>query len=97
MFYVCFMLTCFIVTVTPLIPLITSSITYSTLVPLFCIDVEAQWCSHGDLLAVAGIERHGLPAESTCASMLRNALVKFYNVEGEHIYTLETPAQVSPV
>ncbi|XP_073339207.1 tubby-related protein 4 [Pagrus major] len=56
-------------------------------------DVEAQWCSQGDLLAVAGMERHGLPAESACASIMRNALVKFYNVQGEHIYTLETPAQ----
>ncbi|XP_068608329.1 tubby-related protein 4 [Brachionichthys hirsutus] len=53
-------------------------------------DVEAQWCSQGDLLAVAGMERH---AESACASIARNALVKFYNVQGEHIYTLETPAQ----
>lgn len=59
-------------------------------------DVEAQWCSQGDLLAVAGMERLGLPAESACASITRNALVKFYNVQGEHIYTLETPAQVSP-
>lgn len=59
-------------------------------------DVEAQWCSQGDLLAVAGMERLGLPAESACASINRNALVKFYNVQGEHIYTLETPAQVSP-
>lgn len=57
-------------------------------------DVEAQWCSQGDLLAVAGMERHGLPAESACTSIMRNALVKFYNVQGEHIYTLETPAQV---
>uniref|UniRef100_A0A3Q3KSR7 Tubby-related protein 4 n=1 Tax=Mastacembelus armatus TaxID=205130 RepID=A0A3Q3KSR7_9TELE len=56
-------------------------------------DVEAQWCSQGDLLAVAGMERHGLPSDSTCVSILRNALVKFYNVQGEHIYTLETPAQ----
>ncbi|TKS86967.1 Tubby-related protein 4 [Collichthys lucidus] len=56
-------------------------------------DVEAQWCSQGDLLAVAGMERHGLPADSACASIMRNALVKFYNVQGEHIYTLETPAQ----
>ncbi|XP_046872936.1 tubby-related protein 4 [Hypomesus transpacificus] len=56
-------------------------------------DVEVQWCSQGDLLAVAGMERHGLPTESTCASIMRNALVKFYNVQGEHIYTLETPAQ----
>lgn len=57
-------------------------------------DVEAQWCSQGDLLAVSGMERHGLPADSACGSMLRNALVKFYNVQGEHIYTLEMPAQV---
>ncbi|XP_026008360.1 tubby-related protein 4 [Astatotilapia calliptera] len=56
-------------------------------------DVEAQWCSQGDLLAVAGMERHGLPSDSACASIMRNALVKFYNVQGEHIYTLETPAQ----
>uniref|UniRef100_A0A3Q2YWF7 Tubby-related protein 4 n=1 Tax=Hippocampus comes TaxID=109280 RepID=A0A3Q2YWF7_HIPCM len=53
-------------------------------------DVEAQWCSQGDLLAVAGMERHGLPSD---AGVTRNALVKFYNVQGEHIYTLETPAQ----
>lgn len=58
-------------------------------------DVEAQWCSQGDLLAVAGMERHGVSSESACASIMRNALVKFYNVQGEHIYTLETPAQVS--
>lgn len=64
-------------------------------VPLCCSDVEAQWCSQGDLLAVAGMERHGLPPEAACASIMRNALVKFYNVQGEHIYTLETPAQVS--
>ncbi|XP_028293273.1 tubby-related protein 4 [Gouania willdenowi] len=54
-------------------------------------DVEAQWCSQGDLLAVAGMERH--PSDSACASIMRNALVKFYNIQGEHIYTLETPAQ----
>ncbi|XP_061700461.1 tubby-related protein 4 isoform X3 [Syngnathoides biaculeatus] len=53
-------------------------------------DVEAQWCSQGDLLAVAGLERHGLASD---AGGTRNALVKFYNVQGEHIYTLETPAQ----
>lgn len=58
-------------------------------------DVEVQWCSLGDLLAVAGMERRRLPADSACASTMRNALVKFYNVQGEHIYTLETPAQVS--
>lgn len=62
---------------------------------LYTKDVEAQWCSQGDLLAVAGMERHGLPSDSACASIMRNALVKFYNVQGEHIYTLETPAQVS--
>uniref|UniRef100_A0A3P9H343 Tubby-related protein 4 n=2 Tax=Oryzias latipes TaxID=8090 RepID=A0A3P9H343_ORYLA len=56
-------------------------------------DVEAQWCSQGDLLAVAGMERHRSPSDSACASITRNALVKFYNVQGEHIYTLETPAQ----
>nr|XP_020463610.1 tubby-related protein 4-like [Monopterus albus] len=56
-------------------------------------DVETQWCSQGDLLAVAGMDRHGLPADSACVSIMRNALVKFYNVQGEHIYTLETPAQ----
>ncbi|XP_013876777.1 tubby-related protein 4 isoform X1 [Austrofundulus limnaeus] len=56
-------------------------------------DVEAQWCSQRDLLAVAGMERHGLPSESACSSILKNALVKFYNVQGEHIYTLETPSQ----
>lgn len=62
----------------------------------FCsTDVEVQWCSQGDLLAVAGMERHGLPSDSACSSMMRNALVKFYNVQGEHIYTLETPAQVN--
>uniref|UniRef100_A0AAV2JDH5 IFT121/TULP4 N-terminal domain-containing protein n=1 Tax=Knipowitschia caucasica TaxID=637954 RepID=A0AAV2JDH5_KNICA len=55
-------------------------------------DVEAQWCSQGDLLAVAGMERH-IPSDTACASIMRNALVKFYNVQGEHIYTLETPAQ----
>lgn len=57
--------------------------------------MEAQWCSQGDLLAVAGMERHRSPSDSACASITRNALVKFYNVQGEHIYTLETPAQVS--
>lgn len=76
------------------------SITYDTqsyLRTYDSADVEVQWCSQGDLLAVAGMERHGLPADSACASIMRNALVKFYNVQGEHIYTLETPAQVSLV
>lgn len=44
---------------------------------------------------MAGMERLGLNAEAACASISRNALVKFYNVQGEHIYTLETPALVS--
>uniref|UniRef100_A0A3B3Q316 Tubby-related protein 4 n=1 Tax=Paramormyrops kingsleyae TaxID=1676925 RepID=A0A3B3Q316_9TELE len=56
-------------------------------------DVVVQWCSQGDLLAVAGLERHSLPADIACISLARNVLVKFYNVHGEHIYTLETPAQ----
>nr|XP_015203992.1 PREDICTED: tubby-related protein 4 [Lepisosteus oculatus]XP_015203994.1 PREDICTED: tubby-related protein 4 [Lepisosteus oculatus] len=56
-------------------------------------DVVVQWCSQGDLLAVAGVERHGMPADPGCMPSMRNALVKFYNVSGEHIYTLETPAQ----
>ncbi|KAJ8275257.1 hypothetical protein COCON_G00098820 [Conger conger] len=43
-------------------------------------DVVVQWCS----------ERVDSPS---CLSLMRNALVKFYNVHGEHIYTLETPAQ----
>uniref|UniRef100_A0A8C9TVZ4 Tubby-related protein 4 n=1 Tax=Scleropages formosus TaxID=113540 RepID=A0A8C9TVZ4_SCLFO len=56
-------------------------------------DVVAQWCSQGDLLAVAGLERHSLPTDLACISLVKNVLVKFYNVHGEHIYTLETPAQ----
>lgn len=69
---------------------------HKVFVLLHSADVEAQWCSQGDLLAVAGMERHGISAEAACASIMRNALVKFYNVQGEHIYTLETPAQVGP-
>lgn len=53
-------------------------------------DVVVQWCSQGDLLAVAGMERLVMTSDPT-----RNAIVKFYNVCGEHIYSLETPAQVS--
>uniref|UniRef100_A0A673HLW2 Tubby-related protein 4-like n=1 Tax=Sinocyclocheilus rhinocerous TaxID=307959 RepID=A0A673HLW2_9TELE len=51
-------------------------------------DVVVQWCSQGDLLAVAGMERLVMTSDPT-----RNAIVKFYNVCGEHIYSLETPAQ----
>ncbi|XP_035277341.1 tubby-related protein 4-like [Anguilla anguilla] len=56
-------------------------------------DVVVQWCSQGDLMAVAGMERHSLQLDPACVTLMRNALVKFYNVHGEHIYTLETPAQ----
>ncbi|KAK1889022.1 Tubby-related protein 4 [Dissostichus eleginoides] len=55
-------------------------------------DVVVQWCSQGDLLAVAGMERALLPSDPSCPPT-RSALVKFYNVQGEHIYTLDTPAQ----
>ncbi|KAI2665672.1 Tubby-related protein 4 [Labeo rohita] len=54
-------------------------------------DVVVQWCSQGDLLAVAGMERLVMTSDPTQAT--RNAIVKFYNVRGEHIYSLETPAQ----
>ncbi|NP_001038560.1 tubby-related protein 4a [Danio rerio] len=53
-------------------------------------DVVVQWSSQGDLLAVAGMERL-VTSDPTQAT--RNAIVKFYNVRGEHIYSLETPAQ----
>ncbi|KPP60929.1 hypothetical protein Z043_121028, partial [Scleropages formosus] len=56
-------------------------------------DVVVQWCSQGDLLAVAGMERLYQTSDPTCAPLPKNALVKFYNVHGEHIYTLETPVQ----
>lgn len=60
----------------------------------YAVDVVVQWCSQGDLLAVAGMEKTLLSAEPSCPPTTRNALVKFYNVGGEHIYTLDTPAQV---
>ncbi|XP_066472220.1 tubby-related protein 4 isoform X2 [Tiliqua scincoides] len=56
-------------------------------------DVVAQWCTQGDLLAVAGMEKLSQLAELSSAAFLKGALVKFYNVHGEHIYTLETPVQ----
>ncbi|KAK9411700.1 tubby-related protein 4 [Crotalus adamanteus] len=56
-------------------------------------DVVAQWCTQGDLLAVAGMEKLSQLAELNAASFLKSALVKFYNIHGEHIYTLETPVQ----
>lgn len=64
--------------------------------PVTCaVDVVVQWCSQGDLLAVAGMERTLLSPDPSCPPPTRNAIVKFYNVRGEHIYTLDTPAQVS--
>ncbi|KGL85363.1 Tubby-related protein 4 [Tinamus guttatus] len=56
-------------------------------------DVVVQWCTQGDLLAVAGMEKQSQLADLGNGSMLKSALVKFYNVRGEHIYTLETPVQ----
>uniref|UniRef100_A0A8C6KDH3 Tubby-related protein 4 n=1 Tax=Nothobranchius furzeri TaxID=105023 RepID=A0A8C6KDH3_NOTFU len=56
-------------------------------------DVVVQWCSQGDLLAVAGMERTLLSPDNPCPPPTRNAIVKFFNVQGEHIYTLDTPAQ----
>ncbi|NWV83614.1 TULP4 protein, partial [Dasyornis broadbenti] len=56
-------------------------------------DVVVQWCTQGDLLAVAGMEKQNQLVDLTNGSLLKSALVKFYNVRGEHIYTLETPVQ----
>ncbi|NXL15279.1 TULP4 protein, partial [Setophaga kirtlandii] len=56
-------------------------------------DVVVQWCTQGDLLAVAGMEKQNQLLDLSNGSLLKSALVKFYNVRGEHIYTLETPVQ----
>nr|XP_021150565.1 tubby-related protein 4 [Columba livia] len=56
-------------------------------------DVVVQWCTQGDLLAVAGMEKQSQLLDLSNGSLLKSALVKFYNVRGEHIYTLETPVQ----
>ncbi|KAJ7402822.1 tubby like protein 4 [Pitangus sulphuratus] len=56
-------------------------------------DVVVQWCTQGDLLAVAGMEKQNQLVDLSNGSLLKSALVKFYNVRGEHIYTLETPVQ----
>ncbi|XP_017690408.1 PREDICTED: tubby-related protein 4 isoform X1 [Lepidothrix coronata] len=56
-------------------------------------DVVVQWCTQGDLLAVAGMEKQNQLFDLSNGSLLKSALVKFYNVRGEHIYTLETPVQ----
>lgn len=69
----------------------------SGVLPFLISDVVVQWCTQGDLLAVAGMEKHSQLAELGNGSMLKSALVKFYNVRGEHIYTLETPVQVRDV
>lgn len=61
----------------------------------YVADVVVQWCSQGDLLAVAGMERTVfLSPDTPCSPPTKNAIVKFYNVQGDHIYTLDTPAQV---
>ncbi|NXK86271.1 TULP4 protein, partial [Formicarius rufipectus] len=56
-------------------------------------DVVVQWCTQGDLLAVAGMEKQNQLVDLSNGSLMKSALVKFYNVRGEHIYTLETPVQ----
>ncbi|XP_058145610.1 tubby-related protein 4 [Dasypus novemcinctus] len=56
-------------------------------------EVVAQWCTQGDLLAVAGMERQSQLGELPSGPLLRSALVKFYNARGEHIFTLDTPVQ----
>lgn len=66
---------------------------FSSLPP--AVDVVVQWCSQGDLMAVAGMERTVFSPDSSCPLLTRNAIVKFYNVQGDHIYTLDTPAQVN--
>ncbi|KAG8444333.1 hypothetical protein GDO86_009499 [Hymenochirus boettgeri] len=58
-------------------------------------DVVVQWCTQGDLLAVAGVEKQNMLAEHVNGSSLKCTLIKFYNVRGEHIYTLETKVQRS--
>ncbi|XP_047625794.1 tubby-related protein 4 [Phacochoerus africanus] len=56
-------------------------------------EVVAQWCTQGDLLAVAGMERQTQLGDLPNGPLLRSALVKFYNVRGEHIFTLDTLVQ----
>uniref|UniRef100_A0A8D1K0I0 Tubby-related protein 4 n=1 Tax=Sus scrofa TaxID=9823 RepID=A0A8D1K0I0_PIG len=56
-------------------------------------EVVAQWCTQGDLLAVAGMERQTQLSDLPNGPLLRSALVKFYNVRGEHIFTLDTLVQ----
>lgn len=62
---------------------------------LFLIsEVVAQWCTQGDLLAVAGMERPTQLGDLPNGPLLKSAMVKFYNVRGEHIFTLDTLVQV---
>ncbi|XP_037376485.1 tubby-related protein 4 [Talpa occidentalis] len=56
-------------------------------------EVVAQWCTQGDLLAVAGVERQSQPGDLPNGPLLKSAMVKFYNVRGEHIFTLDTLVQ----
>ncbi|KAK1789475.1 hypothetical protein P4O66_015389 [Electrophorus voltai] len=56
-------------------------------------DIVMQWCSQGDLLAVAGLEKQMVIPEYAFFTASKTAVVKFYNHHGEHIYLLETPAQ----
>ncbi|XP_004701989.1 tubby-related protein 4 [Echinops telfairi] len=56
-------------------------------------EVVAQWCTQGDLLAVAGMERQSPLGELPNGPLLKSAMVKFYNVRGEHIFTLDTLVQ----
>ncbi|XP_064148861.1 tubby-related protein 4 isoform X2 [Loxodonta africana] len=56
-------------------------------------EVVVQWCTQGDLLAVAGMERQSQLGELPNGPLLKSAMVKFYNVRGEHIFTLDTLVQ----
>ncbi|EFB23615.1 hypothetical protein PANDA_003106, partial [Ailuropoda melanoleuca] len=56
-------------------------------------EVVAQWCTQGDLLAVAGMERQTQLGDLPNGPLLKSAMVKFYNVRGEHIFTLDTLVQ----
>ncbi|XP_036079160.1 tubby-related protein 4 isoform X2 [Rousettus aegyptiacus] len=56
-------------------------------------EVVAQWCTQGDLLAVAGMERQTQLSDLPNGPLLKSAMVKFYNVRGEHIFTLDTLVQ----
>uniref|UniRef100_A0A4W3IS55 TUB like protein 4a n=1 Tax=Callorhinchus milii TaxID=7868 RepID=A0A4W3IS55_CALMI len=56
-------------------------------------DVVVQWSTQGDLLAVAGMERQTQSCEPGNVPIMRNGVVKFYNIHGEHIYRLESPTQ----